>query len=357
MEKRLALLVLFLLSLGAMAQGQASAQSSLEKKTADLMTQGLNLAAQGQFAQAEVVLEQARAGAPHNAEVLTALAKVKVRSGDLSGAVALFREVVDATPRSTDAHLNLALALADNADLNGALLEASKAVELSPKLALAHLNRARILADLHRSDDAIAEFAIASRLAPTNADCFYYWALVEQEKFNYAKEAELLRTVVRLQPHNEKALNLLGVSLLTESKDAEAIAVWRKLLAVNPDSSAATYSLSMALRSTSPQESKQLLARYHMLQQREKQLTQVNSLGNEAYQAINNRQWPEAIRALREAIGICADCKMEARLHKDLGLALCQSGDIHAGEAELRIALRLDPKDRDTLRALAAIPH
>jgi tetratricopeptide (TPR) repeat protein len=362
MEKRLALLVLFLLTQqGSIARtqvsGQASTQSSLEKKTAGLMTQGMNLAAGGQFAQAEVILEQARAGAPHSAEVLTALAKVKGRSGDLPGAIALFREVVDATPRSTDAHLNLALALADNSDFDSALLEASKAVELSPKLALAHLNRARILADGHRPDDAITEFAIAARLAPTNADCFYYWALVEKEKFDYAKESDLLRTVVRLQPRNEKALNLLGESLMNEAKDAEAIAVWRKLLAVDPESSEATYSLSQALRGAAPEESKQLLTRYRALLLREKQLKQVNTLGNQAYLAINNRRWQEAIESLREAIGLCADCSMQASLHKDLGLALCNSGDIHAGEAELRIALRLDPKDRDTLRALASISH
>jgi tetratricopeptide (TPR) repeat protein len=350
-----ALIVLVFVCLCMVAQGQVSSQASSDKKATDLMAQGIHLAAQGQLAQAEVVLEQARTAAPHNAEVLTALAKVKGRTGDLTGAISLFRQVVDASPRSTEAHLNLALALADNADLNGALVEASRAVELSPKLALAHLNRARILADLHRSDEAIAEFTIASQLAPTNPDSFFYWALVEREKFDYAKESGLLRTVVRLQPRNEKALNLLGESLLNESKVAEAIAVWRKLLTINPDSSEATYSLSQALRGTDPEESKHLLERYHALQQREKQLRQVNSLGNQAYEAINNRQWPEAIAALREAIGLCGDCNMQASLHKDLGLALCNSGDIHAGEAELRIALRLDPKDRDTLKALATI--
>jgi tetratricopeptide (TPR) repeat protein len=319
------------------------------------MSQGLNLAAQGQLAQAEVTLEQARAAAPRNIEILTALAKVKDRVGELPAAIAIFREVTAATPRSTEAHLNLAMALADSTDLNGALDEVSKAVELSPKLASAHLNRARILADLHRLDDARAEFVIASRLAPTNPDCFFYWALVEKENVNYAKESELLRTVVRLQPRNEKALNLLGQSLFDESKETEAIATWRRLLAINPNSSEANYSLSQALRTTDPQESKRLMDRFHAVQQREKQLREVNTLGNQAYAAINNRQWPEAIAALRQAATLCGDCQMQAGIHKDLGLALCNSGDIHAGEAELRIALRLNPADPGTLKALKAI--
>jgi len=345
-------------NLSIKAQGPvAPPVSTSDRRAADLLAQGIRLAAQGQLAQAEIVLEKARVAAPHNLEVLTALAKVKGRIGELPAAIALFREIADATPQSTDAHLNLAMALADNSDLNGALTEVSKAVDLSPKLALAHLNRARVLADLHRLDEATAEFKLALELAPRNPDCFFYWALVEKERFNYAKESELLRAAVRLQPHDEKLLNLLGESLLNESKVPEAVAVWRRLLIINPNSSEATYSLAQALRDTDPQESKRLLERYHALQQREKQLNQVNTLGNQAYEAFNDRRWAEAIAALREGITLCGDCTMQAKLHKNLGLALCQSGDFHAGETELQIALRLNPADRDILKALAAIPH
>lgn len=340
------------------ARGSASPQDSApEGQAADLMSQGMSLAAHGQLAQAELVLEKAREREPKNAEVLTALAKVKDREGELPAAIAIFREVVNGDPRSTDAHLNLAMALADNGDLNGALPEVSRAAELSPKLASAHLNRARILADLHRVEDARAEFVIASRLAPANPDCYFYWALVEKEKDNYAKESDLLRTVVRLQPDNEKALNLLGQSLFDESKEPEAVAAWRRVLAINPNSSEATYSLSLALRNTDAQESKRLMERFHDLQQREKLLHQVNTLGNQAYAEINDRRWPEAIATLREGIRLCGDCQMQATFHKDLGLALCYSGALHEGETELRTALRLNPADPDILKALAAIQH
>jgi Flp pilus assembly protein TadD len=326
-------------------------------QAADLMSQGMRLAAQGQLARAELILEKARETEPKNAEVLTALAKVKDREGELPAAIAIFREVVNATPRSTDAHLNLAMALADNGDLNGALPEVSRAVELSPKLASAHLNRARVLADLHRLEDARAEFVIATRLAPANPDCYFYWALIEKENDNYAKESDLLRAVVRLQPNNEKALNLLGQSLFDESKEQEAIAAWRRVLTINPNSSEATYSLSLALRNTEPEESKRLMERFHELQQREKLLHQVNTLGNQAYAEINDRRWPEAIATLREGLRLCGDCQMQATFHKDLGLALCYSGELHDGEAELRIALRLNPADPDILKALATISH
>ena len=338
-----------------MALGTLSA--SAQNSASDLLSQAMGLAARGELGQAEILLEQARTAAPHNTEVLTALAKVKDRVGESQDAIAIFRQLANATPRSSEAHLNLAMALADSKDLTGALDEVSKAVELAPKLASVHLNRARILADMHRTDEARTEFALASRLAPTNADCYFYWALVEQEKENYAKESSLLQSVLRLQPNNTKALNLLGESLWNESKEDEAIAVWRHLLKIDPSASEATYSLSLALRNKDDQESRRLMQRFHALQQQEKTVKQVNDLGNQAYHAMNNRQWPEAISLMRQALALCGDCQYQATLHKDLGLALCQSGDMQQGETELRTAHQLNPADPDILKALAAIHH
>jgi cytochrome c-type biogenesis protein CcmH/NrfG len=78
--------------------------------------------------------------------------------------------------------------------------------------------------------------------------------LVEKDSGNLGKESELLMTVVRLQPRNEKALSLLANCLLDQSKQSESIAAWRRLLKINPNSSEATYGLAQALRSTDPQE-------------------------------------------------------------------------------------------------------
>ena len=182
----------------------ASAQSST------FLKRGLHLAEHGELAQAEAELEQARALTPDDVEVLTALAKVKGRIGELPAAIVIFRQVVADIPSSADAHLNLAIAMADNSDFSNALDESTKAIELSPDLASAHQNRARILADLHRLDEARLEFARASQLAPANPDCFYYWALVEKDSGNLNKESQLLSKVVRLQPQNQKALRLLA---------------------------------------------------------------------------------------------------------------------------------------------------
>ena len=336
--------------------GQAQPATTKESVAA-ILRQGVDLAAQGQLAEAEAVLERAQALAPRNTEVLTTLAKVKARMGETPSAAELFREVAAILPLSPEAHLNLAIALADNANFPEALQEVTKAVELSPKSGLAHLNRARILSDLHRQSSAEAEFAIASRLSPSNPECFFYWALLEREMGNYAKESSLLRTVVRLQPRNDEAYVLLGASLSYQSKQSEAISCWREALAINPNSQKAVYNLSRALRATDPEESKKLESKFHALQQDSRNLEQVKALGNQAYVAMNHGNWPLAITTLKHAIALCDTCEASAGLHKDLGLALCDNGDFSAGRDELQIALHLNPDDPDIIKALSILAH
>lgn len=328
-----------------------------KKNAAAFLAQGLDLAAGGQLAQAEVVMEKAKALAPKDTEVLTALAKTKARIGEREAATELFREVTVILPASADSHLNLAIALADQADLNGALREVSRAVELTPNRGLAHLNRARILSDLNRRPEAESEFTTACRLSPSNPECFFYWALLERQIGDFPKETSLLRTVVRLQPGNAEAYVLLAKSLNNQSKQAEAIACWRKVLAINPKSQEAVYSLSRALRATDPAQAKILEEQLFSLRQKADTLEQVEALGNQAYVAINNKDWPIAITTLRHAIDLCGDCEVSANLHKDLGLALCESGDLSGGRQELQLALHLNPNDPDILRALSLVSN
>jgi tetratricopeptide (TPR) repeat protein len=350
------LCILTLLSsalLTSSAAGQA--QTAGTQDAAALMREGLDLARQGQFAQADVRLQQAQALEPRNPEVLTALAKVKARMGEVPAATELFRQVVAITPRSADAHLNLGIILADERDLEGALQEVTKSLQLAPNQGPAHLNKARILADLHRLPEARTEFTAAARLLPSNPDAFFYWALTERESGNYVKEASLLETVTRLQPGNERAHVLLCQSLTYQTKQAEAVACWKKTLEVDPDSKEALYGLSRALRTTDPSQSKDLQRRFDSEQQKDKADDAVKGLGNQAYLAMNQHNWPLAISTLRHAISLCPQCDAAANLHKDLGLALCQNGDLPAGREELRTALRLNPGDPDTLKALSVV--
>jgi tetratricopeptide (TPR) repeat protein len=262
---------------------------------------------------------------------------------------------VELEPKSADAHVNLAIVFSDAGMLPRALDETSRALAIDPHLAVAHLNRARVLDDMKREQEARAEFAIACRLAPNDPDGFFYWSFVERAAGNFAKETALLQEVVKLQPDNAKALVLLGSSLLEQSRTAEAVDALRHALAINPNSTEATYMLSRALLRSDPQESKRLREEFNALRQKDAALERSKTLGNEAYGASKLQDWPKAASLYREALETCGDCEIQAALRKNLGLVLCRAGDLQAGAGELRKALELNPNDPDVVKALSVV--
>ena len=322
---------------------------------AQLVEKGEALAAQGRFAEAEVLLKEAQQLLPHDENLLVLLGKVEARLGKREEAVTIFRSLVKDKPLKADAHVNLAIALADTDELEDALKEATTAVTLS-NLPSAHLNRARILADLHRPEEAEKEFAIANRLAPNDPNCLYYWALLEKDRGYLAKQISLLQDLIRLDPDNLKYLLLLAAGLQQESKDIEAVAVLRHALQIEPTSEKALYMLSMELRGTDPKESKRLQLKYEDERNKSASLTVIKSLGNQANEAAKRQDWSEAIELLKKALEGCGDCEIVAALHKNLGLALCRSGNPDEGKKELGKALKLDPNDPDIVKALSITP-
>ena len=219
----------------------------------------------------------------------------------------------------------------------------------------AHLNRGRILDDLHREPEAAAEFAAARRLNPNDFDVYYYWSFVEHAEGNLAKESTLLQRAVKLQPRNDRALIRLASCFLHQSRKSEAVVALRRALAINPKSSDAIYMLSRALFSSDPEESARLREKLETLKAESAALDRSKVLANEGYGAFMEQDWPKAIRLFKEALETCGACEIQATLHKNLGLALCRSGNVDAGGDELRRALALNPNDTDVAKALSVI--
>jgi tetratricopeptide (TPR) repeat protein len=345
-------------SISLACSAQHAAKGTSEKGTSEtnsLVTQARALVAQGKLAEAEIALNQARDLSPDRLDLLTLLGKVEGRVGDYSQAVLTFRHVAALQPKSPDSHLDLAIALADNKDLSSALDETAAALALAPHSAIAHLTCARILDDLHRPQDSEAEFALVSKLAPENADCLYYWSLLEREQGNLPKETELLQRLVKLRPNDERAWFSLGRSLSEQSRDQEAIPPLRKAIALDPDAGGALYLLAKKVQKQNPAEYRQLMQRFQQTRDKSKDLDAIKTIGNQAYQASQRQDWPESIRLFREALASCDTCSIASALHRDLGLVLCRDGQIDQGKAELQDALALDPDDRDAAQALTIL--
>jgi len=113
--------------------------------------------------------------------------------------------------------------------------------------------------------------------------------------------------------------------------------------------------LSRLLMKTKPSESRQLAERFAALREQSGNLDRSKSMGNEAYGASREQDWPKAIELYKQALQICGSCEAEEALRRNLGLTLCKSGNIAEGELELRKALAMDPGDREAVKALAVL--
>jgi tetratricopeptide (TPR) repeat protein len=342
------------LCLGLLASGVAQSNQTFSAANEPLSS-GQALLMQGRIAEAEVELEKARSLSPNDCQLLMLLAKVKGRLGKSQEAIALFQRVAELRPKSAEAHLDLAIVYSDAGMLAQGLEETSKALALDPHLAPAQLNRARILDDLHREQEARAEFTTACRLLPNDSDCFFYWSFVERALGDFAKETIVLQRAVKLQPERTKAWVMLGRSLLAQDRKEEAVAALRQALLLDPDSSEATYMLSHTLAGGDPQEAKRLREQFLALRQKNAALEHSKTLGNQAYGAYTQQDWPTAIRYYKEALDSCGECEIQATLHKNLGLTLCRAGNLEEGASELHKALALNPNDSEVVKALAML--
>jgi len=340
-------------SLGAMPMRALALQGdSATAETDALLVRARDLAAEGKLAEAEIALNKAKGLSPARVDVLTLLGKVEGRMAEYPQAVTVLRRVVELQPRSPEGHLNLAIALADDKKLDAALDETAAAIALAPHSAISHLTRARILDDLHRPKEAEAEFSLVSKLAPNNADCLYYWSLVEREEGDLPKETGLLERLVKLRPKDERAYVSLGRSLSEQARDEEAIAALRQAISIDPDDAEALYLLARKVQQKNPAEYRALMQRFQQARDKSKDLDAIKNLGNQAYQAWQRQDLPESIRLFREALASCDHCSISPSLHRDLGLVLCRNGQVDQGKTELQTALAMDPDDRDAAQAL-----
>ena len=346
----LTLILALACSVGAPAQSPAS-------DPVKLLQQGRALVSQGRLAEAEAPLEQAVASAPDDAGTLTLLAELKARLGENKAAVPLFRKAASLQPRSAKAHLNLAIALADAGDTTAALVEVKQAILLDPADLRARLNLARFLADSGEHDQARLAFQHAAKIDPSDADVNFWWASFEKSDHQPAAAAALFAKVVARQPENGRAYFLLGECLKATGRNQAAIEAWRKAVALDPSAEAEVYALAQALRTVDPAASAQLEERFQQLQSQKRATALATELGNKGYEAMQQQAWARAIESFQQAIGVCGECPLAAGLHQQAGLAMCRGGNLDAGERELRVALSLNPRDRQTVQALRWIEN
>lgn len=121
------------------------------------------------------------------------------QKGDLSAAVALYREAIRLSPDLLEARNNLANTLYRMGDLNSATTEFRELIRLAPNFADAHNNLGNVLYATDDVDAAMREYREAIRLKPQSSTA--QAARENLERAALKREVEQLRAVGQLVTH------------------------------------------------------------------------------------------------------------------------------------------------------------
>ncbi len=139
--------------LGSSDEGAATASS-------DTVRKGMNALEAGDYEAARDILAQARAEQPSDPQAAFYYGVALEGVGDVSGAMAAYRDALTLEPKLTEASQNLSAALVDEGDARGALEAADAGLEHRPEDPGLLANRALALEALG-SDEALAAYAKA----------------------------------------------------------------------------------------------------------------------------------------------------------------------------------------------------
>jgi len=227
-----------------------------------------------------------------------------------------------------------------------------------PDNARAQNNLGDCLVTAGRIAEGLPYLAEAVRLQPRYFRAWYnygsaYLLLRENEKAIAAFETAL---DIDSDPHEAKFFTNYGVALERLGRDADAVAQFRKAIAVDPHFSKAHYNLANRLRKAG--EFDEAITAYEAAIREQPDMTEAHiNLGLTLRRA---NRLDEAIEqyniALEQAVRN-KDAALEAKVHLNLGVLYSTAGNLDSAIREYEETLRISPDDADIQQHLKELKN
>src|SRR5712692_2364743 len=206
----------------------------------NLLDSGQQALQAGDLTRAEQLFQQYLSQNPNSAEALSNLGAIRARREQFSEAVAFYEKALQANPKLAAVHFNMAIAL-------GHLKAYDKAAQHLRTFLQSYPNEARArqllgLSLLESGDPrgALAELETSYKLNPKDGSILYALALANARAGDPDRAAELLRQS-QTNPGQSKLIE--GLIEYTRGRFAEAKALFKEVLQLNPDAGPAITAL------------------------------------------------------------------------------------------------------------------
>jgi arylsulfatase A-like enzyme/Tfp pilus assembly protein PilF len=179
-------------------------------------------------------LEELVSADPGNPVFRATLARACRERGDLPRAIALYREAVAQAPADADGWYNLAVTLQQAGKVDDAVTALAAAIERDPKRPEAHNALGIAYAASGRLEDARRAFAEAVALDPRNARAYNNLGNALRDLGRRDEAEAAYRKAIELAPRYPDPLNGLGVLEVAGDRPAEALPLFDRALALDP---------------------------------------------------------------------------------------------------------------------------
>ena len=306
----------------------------------------------GRLIDAETVYRAILNDVPDHAPSLHHLGVLAFQAGQPDAAADLIQRSLQVEPGTAEAHSNLGLVMMAKQRREVALAHFRRAIALKPDYAEAHFNLGVALDALEKFDDAIASYTIALHLRPDYADAECNRAIACHALERFPDAIEGYTRALQRAPHLTRLHTYLGSALSECGAYKDAVASFRKGIALVPDDPSTYFCLAEVFMSTREFErSIEALRHAIMAMVRNGALELANIAPPKGNQSI--AQFPDALRAAMaclEAAGI------EVFLTAGTLLGAIREGDFIGFDKDIDLGVSAKVPMEDIARALAADP-
>jgi choline-sulfatase len=193
-------------------------------------------------------LEQIVRDDPANHVFRETLARALRQSGDVTRAIALYRQAVALAPNDADAWYNLAVTLEESGNMKEGFVALAEAAKQDPGRPEIHNIRGAALAEKGDLSSAEKEFRAAIAGDPRNARAYNNLGNVLRAMNRDAEAAEAYRKAIELAPRYADPFNGLGALLVAGGRAREAIPYFDAALQNGPGFYEAQLNRAIALQ-------------------------------------------------------------------------------------------------------------